>query len=145
MDCLLIDQRLGGFDQVELGFNEKVAVEEARRCLRCDLRLGIASVTLPPEKWVEFNLNNVSSVPDNEGVYQLLNEEKHIIYISGTMNLHQSLQEHLDATEPLTVNTYYFWYEENPMFTARESELVEQFVQEHGTMPEGNQELLDLF
>jgi len=34
---LPLKQRLGSFAQVELGYSEKMAVEEAGRCLRCDL------------------------------------------------------------------------------------------------------------
>ena len=32
-----LDERLKGFAQVELGFDEAKAIEEAKRCLRCDL------------------------------------------------------------------------------------------------------------
>jgi len=31
------EERLGGFNQVNLGYSEEMAIEEARRCLRCDL------------------------------------------------------------------------------------------------------------
>jgi len=34
---LPIEQRLCGFEQVELGYDKEMAVEEAGRCLRCDL------------------------------------------------------------------------------------------------------------
>jgi NADH-quinone oxidoreductase subunit F len=34
---LPLKRRLGSFNQVELGYSEKMAVEEAGRCLRCDL------------------------------------------------------------------------------------------------------------
>ncbi len=34
---LPLKQRLSGFDQVELGYSEEMAIEEAGRCLRCDL------------------------------------------------------------------------------------------------------------
>ncbi|MBA7670050.1 NADPH-Fe(3+) oxidoreductase subunit beta [subsurface metagenome] len=34
---LPVDQRLGSFAGVELGLNEELAIEEAKRCLRCDL------------------------------------------------------------------------------------------------------------
>ena len=36
-------------------------------------------------------------------------------------------------------------YDEEPMYTKRESELLQQFIAEHGEMPEGNRELDDLF
>lgn len=122
--------------------SEEMAIEEAKRCLQCDLRLHISPVTFPPEKWLEFNSNSVNALPEAEGVYQLLDEQRTIIYIAGTMNLRQELREHLGATEIPISKARYFGYEENPMYTARESELIQQFIQEHGTMPEGNKEML---
>jgi NADH-quinone oxidoreductase subunit F len=35
--ALTLSERLGSFAEVELGLGEKVAIEEAKRCLRCDL------------------------------------------------------------------------------------------------------------
>jgi len=37
MASLPLEQRLKGFAQVELGFSESMAIEEAKRCLNCDL------------------------------------------------------------------------------------------------------------
>jgi len=37
MPTLPAEKRLGNFSQVELGYTEKMAIEEAERCLRCDL------------------------------------------------------------------------------------------------------------
>ncbi|MCJ7655933.1 MAG: FAD-dependent oxidoreductase, partial [Dehalococcoidia bacterium] len=50
MPCLGIKQRLADFTEVELGYPEPTAIEEAKRCLRCDLRLQISSPILPPAK-----------------------------------------------------------------------------------------------
>ncbi len=48
MPCLTIEQRRGNFSEVELGFTDEMAIEEAGRCLRCELRLQITPVTLAP-------------------------------------------------------------------------------------------------
>jgi len=37
MPAVPVKKRLGNFSQVELGYGDKAAIEEARRCLRCDL------------------------------------------------------------------------------------------------------------
>ena len=37
MNMLPLDERIKGFAQVELGFDEEKAIQEAKRCLRCDL------------------------------------------------------------------------------------------------------------
>lgn len=141
MPCLPVEQRLSSFTEVELGFGEAEAVDEAKRCLRCDLRLEISPVILPPEKWLVFNAENVGAVPEKDGVFQLLDEQKMIIYIKGTGNLRQELEAELATREKAN----YFDYEENFMYTGRETELLQKFLQEHGRLPEGNEELEELF
>jgi len=138
---LPLEKRLQDFSLVELAFDEEMALEEANRCLRCDLRLEILPVVLPPEKWLEFSSDNVSTVPETNGVYQLLDEKKLIIYIVGTPNLRRDLEQQLQTVK----KARYFGYEEDPMYTKRESELIQKFLKEHGKMPELNEELLDLF
>jgi hypothetical protein len=134
MPMLPVEKRQGNFAEVELGFDEKQAIEEAERCLRCDLRLQITQPILPPEKWLKLEAEALTSVPEAEGVYQLLDENKNIIYIKGTINLRKELQEQL-ATNP---KARYFTYEEAKMFTMRESELLQQFLKKHGKLPEQN-------
>jgi formate dehydrogenase beta subunit len=46
---LPVEQRLNGFEEVELGFDREAAITEANRCLQCHLRLEISPVTLPAE------------------------------------------------------------------------------------------------
>ncbi|MFQ6123972.1 MAG: FAD-dependent oxidoreductase [Candidatus Heimdallarchaeota archaeon] len=141
MPRLPLPDRLCSFSEIELGFNESMAVDEANRCLRCDFRLQISPVILPPEKWLAFSVGNVQAVPETEGVFQLLNEEKQIIHIKGTPNLRQALEEQLNTNE----KARYFIYEEDPMYTKRESELLQRYLQEFGRLPEGEEELEDLF
>ena len=90
---------------------------------------------------MEFNAENISQLPEVEGVYQLFNEEENIIHIKGAMNLRRELREQLE----LNWKARYFSYQEEPMYTKRESQLLQQYVAEHGQMPEGNRELDDLF
>jgi len=49
-EMLPAEESLKGFDEVEHAFDEKSALEEAKRCLRCQLRLTIGKVPMPPEK-----------------------------------------------------------------------------------------------
>ncbi|MEW6070316.1 MAG: FAD-dependent oxidoreductase, partial [Candidatus Thermoplasmatota archaeon] len=136
-----LDKRKLSFAEIELGFDRQLAVKEASRCLQCDLRLQISKPVLPPEKWLEFNLEKISRVLELEGVYQLLDERKIIIYIKGTPNLRKELEEELKTN----VKARYFSYEEEPMYTKRETELLQQFLQQHGKLPELNEELEELF
>ena len=42
MPTMPISERHVGFNEVEQGFDEELAVHEAKRCLRCDLELFLA-------------------------------------------------------------------------------------------------------
>lgn len=139
MPCTSIEDRTKGFTEIELGFNRQTAVEEAKRCLKCDMRLNLLSNTLPPEHWLDFNSKTIADVPEVEGAFQLLNESKEIIFIQGTMNLRQTLEEQFSSN----IDAKYFVYEEDPMYTKKESELLQEFMQEFGKMPDGNEDLDD--
>ncbi len=139
MPCLAIEERKGNFLEVELGYNEKMAREEASRCLDCNLRLDIQKTPQPPEKWLGFTESSLKTVLETEGVFQLLNDDKETIFIKGTMNLKKELGQQL------TTNTEakYFIYEEAKMYTMRESELLQQHMKRHGKMPKQNSEIED--
>jgi len=50
MPLLDADKRVRDFSEVEQGLDEQTAIEEAGRCLRCQLRLKISKAPLPPKK-----------------------------------------------------------------------------------------------
>jgi hypothetical protein len=135
--------RKKGFCLIEETMEENIARLEAGRCLQCHLRQQLATVNLPPEKWLLFDSENVEQVPETEGVFQLLDADKKIIKIAGTANLRQELQEKLESPG----EAKYLLWEEDPMYTKRESELIQQYLQEHGEMPGGgaDDDLDDLF
>ncbi len=138
------NERIKNFEMVEKCYSEEQAKQEALRCLRCELRLNILPVLLPPDKWQELNVDNVASVPTVDGVFQLRDENKVIIVIKGTQNIKADLQDKLKSV----TKAKYFWFEPDPMYTKRESELIQQFLQQFGKMPEGDGEgdkLDDLF
>jgi formate dehydrogenase beta subunit len=141
--CIPVKERLASFNTVELGFSQEEASDEAGRCLQCDLRLSMSKPILAPkeELWQEFAADNVGQAPEIEGVYQLLDADRTVIYIKGAMNLRRELGEQLKTQQ----KARYFMYEEEPMYTKRESELLQQYLAQHGQMPEGNRELEDLF
>jgi len=132
-----------GLSWAETSLNREEAMMEAGRCLRCELRLQLGKPVLPPKVklWTEFIPENVAAVPDVEGIFQLLDENENVIYIKGAMNMRGEIEEQLETNE----NAHFFMYEEDEMFTKKESELLQQFIAEHGEMPEGNRELDDLF
>ncbi|MFW9818881.1 MAG: FAD-dependent oxidoreductase [Candidatus Thorarchaeota archaeon] len=139
MPLLSAEQRKSSFNEIELGFDEKLALEEANRCLKCDLRFEISPIVLPPQKWLNLTTENIQNVPETEGVIQVLNQNQEIILIQGTQNMRLAIEQQL-ATN---IQACYFDFDEDPMYTKRESELLQQYMQEFGRFPEGNEDLDD--
>ncbi len=133
-------QRASNFSQVDPGFDEPSAVEEATRCLRCDLRFQISPVALPPDEWLEFTPERLDAAPETDGVFRLFDEKKEVLYIGSGPDIRQGLKEMLDSDEDWTNKARYLHIEETLMYTMRESELLQQFLQEHSRLPEGNDE-----
>ena len=131
--------RQNSFREIELGFDEKLAIEEAKRCLRCDLRFEISPIVLPPQMWLELTTENILNIPETEGAIQILNKNHEIILIQGTQNMRLALEEQLSTNS----KACFYNYDEDPMYTKRESELLQQFMQEFGRFPEGNEDLDD--
>jgi thioredoxin reductase len=136
--------RKSDFRTITATLTEPEARAEARRCLRCYVRQQLKPVLLPPERWLPLNAEAVATIPETDGVFQLLNDDKKVIRIAGTMNLQRSLTECLESPGEAT----WFLWEEDPMYTKRESELIQQYLQKHGELPggsSGGDELDDLF
>jgi len=132
----------GRFEEIEPGYDEDQARSEAARCLQCDLRLTFDRVIFPPEKWLPFTPEAVAEVPETEGVFQLVDPDKQVLAIKGAMNLRQALDQAKESYE----NAAYFDWEEDKMYTKRESELLQQYLQQYGQLPGGGaDELDDLF
>jgi formate dehydrogenase (NADP+) beta subunit len=129
------------FDEIALGFTDDQAVQEARRCLQCDLRLHMRCNPPPPVKALPFDAEHIGRIPESEGVFQLLGGEHQVLSIKGTANLRQELLAALDANSKAA----WFEFEEDKMYSKRESELLQRFLQQHGEMPAAGDELDDLF
>ncbi|MCJ7665091.1 MAG: 2Fe-2S iron-sulfur cluster-binding protein [Desulfobacterales bacterium] len=93
------------------------------------------------EQGVEYTAENLANVPEESGVYQLLDGQKAVIYIKGALNLRKELEEQLHIHE----RARYFVYEKNPLYSMRESEILQHYISRHGEMPAGNREVDDLF
>jgi len=106
-------------------------------------RPGLHKPTLAPQKQesLELTRENLVQVPETGGVYQLLDGQQNVIFIKGAMNLRKELAEQLAMNK----QARYFIYEENPLYSKRESEILQQYLARHGEMPQLNRELDDLF
>ncbi|OGF58786.1 MAG: hypothetical protein A2Y62_09815 [Candidatus Fischerbacteria bacterium RBG_13_37_8] len=141
MPLLSLNDRLVSFKVIECGYTADMAMKEAERCMRCNLREMIPLSPMPPEFIFELNSDNVQSLPESEGVLQLLNEKREIIAIIGSSNIKKCAQEKLDSS----TKAKFYLYELEPMYTKRESELLQDYLAKHGKLPEGDGDLDDLF
>jgi len=128
------DVRRQGFEEISKGYDEDQAMREAGRCLQCDLRLHMGCNPSPPVSVLPFDEESIGRVPESEGVFQLLDEDHHVTAIRGTANLRQELLSCLDEDG----NAAFFEFEEDKMYSQRESELIQKYLQEHGQMPGGD-------
>jgi hypothetical protein len=139
---LAIETRKQGFAEVSLGYKDEQVAREASRCLQCDLRLYIGRNPSPPAQWLAFNEENIRQVPETEGVFQLFDSDNNVLAIKGAANLQELLLK--EATE--NERAVRFKFDESKMYSQRESELIQQYLREHGEMPGGgDSELDDLF
>ncbi len=139
MPELDVETRVKGFQEIATGYSDDQAVKEAKRCLQCDLRLQIGCNPAPPQAWQSFDEEHLNAVPESEGVFQLLDADHNVLAIKGTANLRRDLLHALDEND----KTARFEFEEDKMFSQRESELIQKYLQEHGEMPGGGADDLD--
>jgi hypothetical protein len=64
-------------------------------------------------------------------VFQLLDADHQILTIKGSANLRRELLAALADNDSAS----FFEFEENKLFSQRESELIQKYLQEHGKMP----------
>jgi NADPH-dependent glutamate synthase beta subunit-like oxidoreductase len=131
--------RIRGFEEVSVGYDDDQAVTEAKRCLQCDLRLFLGCNPVPPEHVFPLDEEHINAVPEEEGVFQLYDDERKILTIKGTANLRQDLLLALNDNDRVA----WFKFEEDKLFSQRESELIQKYLQEHGEMPAGGSDDLD--
>ncbi len=139
MPELDVATRITGFQEIAAGYSENQAVKEARRCLQCDLRLHLGCNPAPPQAWQPFDEAHVAIVPDSEGVFQLLDADHHVLVIKGTANLRRDLLRALEENDTVAL----FEFEEDKLYSRRESELIRKFLQQYGEMPGGGEDDLD--
>lgn len=135
------ETRKSDFRPFELTYDKNSAIKESSRCLKCDLRLNIKHNPSPPEKFLKFIIENIETVPSEAGVIQLLDDKKIAYHIKGSENMKKTLLENLNSN----YKAAYFIYEADPMFTKRENELLQRYLQKHGKLPDAGDELDDLY
>jgi NADPH-dependent glutamate synthase beta subunit-like oxidoreductase len=126
-----VANRVNSFREVAIGYSPEQAAREAGRCLQCDLRLNMGCNPPPPAVWRPFDETHVDQVPEAEGVFQLADTDHKVMAIKGAANLRRELLLSLDENETAA----FFEYEEDKMYSQRESELIQKYTQAYGEMP----------
>jgi NADPH-dependent glutamate synthase beta subunit-like oxidoreductase len=136
--------RTGGaardLEPAEIPYESAEATAEAFRCLQCDLRLTVCKNPSPPEKWLPMTPETIAKAPSAEGVFILLDEKKETIKIAGVQDIRKALEAELEKGK-----AKFFHFEEDRMYTKKESELLQQYMAQHGKMPGGGDEEDELF
>lgn len=107
------------------------------------MRMALPAPILPPsrENWMALNDQNLSEVPETEGVFRLRDEDKVIIQISGASDLKSELLKELRNSQTVLS----FNYEVAPMFMMRERQIIQQHITKFGELPKKNREIDELF
>lgn len=106
-------------------------------------RTTLHAPVLPPEDLPAFTAEAVALVPAKEGVFRLFSPAGEVLQISGVPDLKAALTGALAGRHAVDVAA--FTFEEEPMYTQRESELLALHLQAHGALPRGNDMPVDLF
>ncbi len=133
-------ERIRMMEVFESVLTSEQARTEADRCLHCQLRAALLKSPFPPDPWHSFSPEILEEIPDAEGVIILANEEHKTLKIVGVMNINAILGELLDDGYEAALCRW----ELDPMYTKRESELLQAHLQAFGELP-GSDDMDDLF
>ena len=81
----------------------------------------------------------MDQAPEVEGVFVLADSDKRPIMIKGTGNIQTALLDKLQSPG----EARFFLWEEDRMYTKRESELIQQHLKQYGELPGGGEDELD--
>lgn len=91
---------------------------------------------------MELNRSNVENVPNIEGVVVVAGSDKKPTMIKGGSDVRAILLEKLESPGEACL----FTWEQDGMYSKRESEMIQQHLARYGEMPAGeDDELDDLF
>ena len=106
-------------------------------------RSTLRPAALPPEKRLPYDEEALAGVPAAEGVFRLFSATGELLQVSGVRDLARGLREAAGGSVGEEVR--FFDFEVEPLYTQRESEFLARHLQEHGSMPRGNDILGELF
>ena len=94
------------------------------------------------QPWLDFKTEVIKTLPDSSGVFELGDQAKNIVMIKGADNVQQTLLELKNSGEPSIEKVLYVRFEEEFMYTQRETELLQAYMRVNKKQPECNDEII---
>lgn len=116
-----------------------LCISDCGLCGQCAVvdQIGTSAVASPARQpRLRLDSDAPASLPQSPGVFRLLGDGGEALYIAGVADLRQGVTRALQ--EPVVSSAVYFDFEEDSLYTQRESELLTIYAQECGHLPPGN-------
>lgn len=94
------------------------------------------------KEWLDFKTEVIQTLPVSSGVFELGDQAKNIVMIKGADNVQQTLLELKNSGEPSIQKVLYLRFEEEFMYTQRETELLQAYMRVNKKQPECNEEII---
>lgn len=94
------------------------------------------------QPWLDFKTEAIKTIPDSSGVFELGDTAKNVIMIKGADKLQQTLIELKNSGEPSLDGALFVRFEEDFMYTKRETELLQAFMRVNKKQPLCNEEII---
>jgi ferredoxin len=102
----------------------------------CRERSGPVAKVLPPVDPYLKIPDDLESVPSEAGLFALFDRAGVVLRIAGVADLRRGIGEAL--REATSADASQFWFELEPLYTQRETEVLARHTREHGCLPVGN-------
>ena len=94
------------------------------------------------QPWLDFKTEVIKTLPASSGVFELGDQAKNVLMIKGADNMQQTVLELKNSGEPSIEKVLYVRFEEEFMYTQRETELLQAYMRVNKKQPECNDEII---
>ncbi len=94
------------------------------------------------QPWLDFKTEVIKTLPASSGVFELGDQAKNVLMIKGADNVQQTVLELKNSGEPSIEKVLYVRFEEEFMYTQRETELLQAYMRVNKKQPECNDEII---
>ena len=94
------------------------------------------------QPWLDFKTEVIKTLPASSGAFELGDQAKNVVMIKGADNVQQAVLELKNSGEPSIEKVLYLRFEEEFMYTQRETELLQAYMRVNKKQPECNDEII---